>query len=118
MSKPSVIPTGAKRSGGTYSCNVCRDEEVPRLRFASLGMTGWPLPQQPLHHLELDLRRLDHLADRNALVRRMALRARARAEVDDLDPVVGVVAAVAHAGRIEELHLPPGLLLHRRLEGA
>ena len=48
----------------------------------------------------------------------MALRAGTGAEVDDLDAVVGKVAAVAHAGGVEELHLAAAVRLHRRLEGA
>src|SRR5690349_13465502 len=52
------------------------------------------LQQQAPHHLELDLRRLDHLVYRHALVGGVALRARAGTEVDDLDAVVGVIAAV------------------------
>src|SRR5436190_20358799 len=91
--------------------------------LAALGMTRLTharksvLAQQAPDHVELDLRRLDHLADRHALVGGMPLRARAGAEVDDLDAVVGVVAPVRDAGGVEEFHLAPGLLLHRRLEG-
>ena len=74
--------------------------------------------QQPLHHVELDVGGVDHLGDRHALVGGMALRAGAWAEVDDLDAVVGIVAAVADASGVEELHLAPAVRLHRGLEGA
>src|SRR5689334_23303670 len=94
---------------------------MPTASASERSIRAWTvvdsLQQQPAHHVELDLGCVDHLGDRHALVRRMPLRARPGAEVDDLDAVIGVVAAVAHAGGVEEPGLAAGPGLHRRLEG-
>ena len=100
-----VEPQPAKNTDWHIACGNCGK---CHLTFTSGARDSRAVPTSRRTTSSWMCRRLDHLGDRHRFVGGMALRARAGAEIDDLDAVVGVVAAVADAGGVEELHLAAG----------